>query len=397
MPATRLKLAFVVDRFGNRFGGAEAYGVALMRELSAICDITVFAREYDPACDVRLPNVLIRSWRAWPSWCRVLLFAFKAAHQTTGKFDVVHSHVNGWSGNIDVLHVTPVRYKWRITRASAWQALMTRISPRISTYLWMESCRVRSRTGHRTVAVSGLIAQQLEQAYGPIADIQIIPPGVSAAPLPDASARAAQRHALGFSPDDRVCLLVARNPLRKGLPVILKAMGQLPGHVKLLVVGGDDTTRAYVRQHVAAEVMERVVVAGETSNVDAYYAVADLYVHPTLNDSYGMAPLEAMAFGLPVIVSATPWCGLSQYIRHEQEALLLSQPEDPDELAGSITRILEDDSLRRRLAQGGKDFSLTRGWPEIARQYLDLYHQSMAERRTPETSAEGGTNQGGNR
>ncbi|HLV29106.1 MAG TPA: glycosyltransferase family 1 protein, partial [Burkholderiaceae bacterium] len=50
----RLKIAFVVDRFGNRYGGAEAYGVELMRELAQRHDVTVFGREYDPDCNLTL-------------------------------------------------------------------------------------------------------------------------------------------------------------------------------------------------------------------------------------------------------------------------------------------------------------------------------------------------------
>ena len=58
---------------------------------------------------------------------------------------------------------------------------------------------------------------------------------------------------------------------------------------------------------------------------------ADLYVHPTLNDSFGMAPLEAMSFGLPVILSPAPWCGFAQYVKAGEEALVLSHPEQADE------------------------------------------------------------------
>jgi UDP-glucose:(heptosyl)LPS alpha-1,3-glucosyltransferase len=381
MPETRLKVAFVVDRFGARFGGAEAYGVALMRELSVSCDVTVFARDYDRECSVRLPYVPIQSWKGWPSWCRVLLFAFKSTRLIGSEFDIVHSHVNGWNGDIDVLHVTPVRYKWRVKPAAAWRALMTRLSPRIQTYLGLEACRVRPRAGHRTVAVSGLIARQLTESYGPACDAQVIPPGVQANLAYNAEERLALRRALGYSAQDQVCLLVARNPLRKGLATIMKALEQLPGHVRLLVVGGGAATRAYVSAHARKDIAQRIRIVDETSMVSPYYAVADLYVHPTSNDSYGMAPLEAMAAGLPAILSASPWCGLSQYIRHGHEALLLSRPDDAAELADSIASILRDDALRLSLAQNGRAFSDTRNWPDIARQYLDLYAQVLAERR----------------
>jgi UDP-glucose:(heptosyl)LPS alpha-1,3-glucosyltransferase len=381
MPDIRLKVAFVVDRFGSRFGGAEAYGVALMRELSASCDITVFARDYDRECGVLLPYVPIQSWKRWPSWCRVLLFAVKSTHRIGREFDIVHSHVNGWNGDIDVLHVTPVRYKWRVKSSSAWQTLMAHVSPRIQTYLGLEACRVRPRAGHRTVAVSGLIARQLSESYGPGCNVQVIPPGVQANLAYDTGERQVLRRALGYSAEDQICLLVARNPLRKGLPVIMKALERLPGHVKLLVVGGRSATRDYVSAHAGKDVTQRVHVVDETSMVSPYYAAADLYVHPTSNDSYGMAPLEAMAAGLPVILSASPWCGLSQYIRHGHEALLLSRPDDAAELAESIASLLRDDTLRLSLAQAGRAFSDTRDWRDIARQYIDLYAQVLAERQ----------------
>jgi UDP-glucose:(heptosyl)LPS alpha-1,3-glucosyltransferase len=229
--------------------------------------------------------------------------------------------------------------------------------------------------------VSGLIARQLSESYGPGRNVQVIPPGVQANRAYDAGERQALRRTLGYSPEDQVCLLVARNPLRKGLPVIMKALERLPGHVRLLVVGGRAATRDYVSAHAGRDIAQRVRIVDETSMVSPYYAAADLYVHPTSNDSYGMAPLEAMAAGLPVILSDSPWCGLSQYIRHGQEALLLSRPNDDAGLADSIACLLHDDALRLRLAQAGRAFSDTRNWPDIARQYLDLYAQVLAERQ----------------
>lgn len=386
MPDSRLKLAFVVDRFGSRFGGAEAYGVALMRELAESCDITVIARDYDPDCGITLPYVPIKSWKGWPSWCRVLLFAMKAGRLTAGKFDIVHSHVNGWCGDVDVMHVTPARYKWRTKAPSAWQRLGSYFSPRILTYLGLETHRARTRRGHRTIAVSELIARELQQAYRQDALVQVIPPGTSDA-VPDPAARAAVRQAQGWRDTDVVCLLVSRNPLRKGLAVILKALGRLPPHVKLLVVGEQNRSAAFVRQHASPEVAGRVRLIDETSDVSPYYAAADIYVHPTLNDSYGMAPLEAMSFGLPVVVSASPWCGLAQYLENGQEALVLSQPEDPDKLAGCIHRIVGDDGLRQRLSSTGKRFSRTRGWPGIAGQYRDVYQDILAERHAQPADA----------
>ncbi|WP_397475688.1 glycosyltransferase family 4 protein [Pusillimonas sp.] len=379
MPERRLAIAFVVDRFGSRFGGAEAYGVELMRELSARHDITVFAREYDDACDLKLPFVPLRSWKHWPSWVRVLLFAIRARRLTRTGYDIVHSHMNGWCGDVEVVHVTPVRFNWRVRPLPRVKRIMSYISLRVQTYLALEARRVEPRAGHRTVAVSGLIAEQLRQAYADVADAPIIPPGVAAAVQGEQSKRKATRESLGFSDDDLVCLLVARNPLRKGLPTVLNALDDLPQNIKLLIVGGNASVREHIARHDPDHLVSRVRVVGETPHVAHYYQASDIYVHPTLNDSFGMAPLEAMSFGLPVVLSPSPWCGFAQYVAPGSEALVLGHPEDAAELAACIQRLLDDAGLRQSLKAGGAQVVARHSWPRVAEQFEVLYRSILAE------------------
>ncbi|MBV6274434.1 glycosyltransferase family 4 protein [Alcaligenaceae bacterium CGII-47] len=381
MSATRLHIALVVDRFGSRFGGAEAYGVALMRELAPEHDITVFAREFDPACPLHLPFVRVPVSARWPSWVRSLLFAWRAARATRTGFDIVHSHKTGWCGDIEVVHVTPVRYRWRVQAISRIQRWLSYISPRVQTYLGLESRRLAPRPGHRTVAVSALIADQLSQAYGSALPVTIIPPGVT---LPDRSTPSRRheiRERLGLTEDEYVCLLVARNPMRKGLPTVIKALESLPQSVRVLVVGANAASREHVAQ-APQSLRDRVCLVNETSDVDGYYQAADAYIHPTLNDSFGMAPLEAMSYGLPVILSPMPWCGFAQYVRDGDDALLLSHPENAAELARYIEQLRTDPSLRAKLVTQAQRLLDQHAWPQVARQYLALYQAVLAERQS---------------
>lgn len=376
-----LKIAFVVDRFGNKYGGAEAYGVELMRELSKTHDITVFAREYDAACPLQVPFVPLRSWRNLPSWIRVLLFAVRARRHTREGFDIVHSHMNGWCGDVEVAHVTPVRYNWRVRPLPWYKKWLSRISPRVQTYLGLESRRVAQRPGHRIVAVSGLIAHQLQQAYGDQLKPPVIPPGVSPVGDVDPLLRGEVRTAFGWTDSDTVCLLVARNPLRKGLPTVLRALALLPPHVKLLVVGGNAAAREFTVRFQDGALGDRVRIVGETPDVGRYYGAADIYVHPTLNDSFGMAPLEAMAFGLPVIVSPSPWCGFAQYVENHSEALVLDHPEDAQQLAHYIEKLSQDPDLVARLARGAATVVKRHSWEQVARRYMQLYSQVLEAKR----------------
>lgn len=371
----RLRIALLVDRFGNRFGGAEAYGVELMRVLGQRHDVSVVARDFDS--DLPFPFLPVRFPGWLPSWMRVLYFAWKADRLTRGRYDIVHSHMNGWAGEIQVMHVTPVRYN-RLTRVKPLKRALAWLSPRLATYLLLEKSRVRRAPARRVVAVSGLIMDQLHRSYGPQLPVEIIAPGVKLPAPESAAARAATRAQVGWDADTIGCLLVARNPLRKGLPALLDALALLPPRYRLLVVGADQATRDRVR--AAGAVASRVSLVDPTPEVARYFAAADIYAHPTLNDSYAMAPLEAMSHGLPVVVSSPAYCGFAQYLSAGKDALILQDPRDGAQLAQALQRLGDEPELRAALSERGLAIARDQSWEAVAARYEALYRDVLAER-----------------
>ncbi|CAB3920291.1 glycosyltransferase family 4 protein [Achromobacter ruhlandii] len=371
----RLRIALLVDRFGNRFGGAEAYGVELMRVLGQRHDVSVVARDFDS--DLPFPFLPVRFPGWLPSWMRVLYFAWKADRLTRGRYDIVHSHMNGWAGEIQVMHVTPVRYN-RLTRVKPLKRALAWLSPRLATYLLLEKSRVRRAPARRVVAVSGLIMDQLHRSYGPRLPVEIIAPGVKLPAPESAAARAATRAQVGWDADTIGCLLVARNPLRKGLPALLDALALLPPRYRLLVVGADQATRDRVR--AAGAVASRVSLVDPTPEVARYFAAADIYAHPTLNDSYAMAPLEAMSHGLPVVVSSPAYCGFAQYLSAGKDALILQDPRDGAQLAQALQRLGDEPELRAALSERGMAIARDQSWEAVAARYEALYQDVLAER-----------------
>ena len=61
-------------------------------------------------------------------------------------------------------------------------------------------------------------------------------------------------------------------------------------------------------------------------DVSPAYLAADVLVHPTLEDTFAMVVLEAMAYGLPVVVSSAAYCGISGLLSHGVNALLVHEP-----------------------------------------------------------------------
>ena len=373
----RLRIALLIDRFGRRFGGAEAYGVNLFEVLSQRHDVTVIAHDFEHDLPVKEVRVTVN--RKWPSWLRVWHFARQAKRLTRDKFDVVHSHMNGGAGHIHVIHVAPIRYR-RLHGISAWRRCLVYLQPSNVAYLLLEAAAMRVKTGSRVVAVSHWLKERIHDSYGKQLVVDTIAPGAISVAV-DPTVRMQIRATLSWAQDDIGCLLVARNPLRKGLATVLEALSQLPENFRLAVVGTQPEIKDYLRVNYP-QLVARVNLIAPTSDVSPYYQAADVYVHPTLLDSFGMAPLEAMAHGLPVIVSGPEFCGFGQYVTHRHDAWVLANPEDPREIAQGLHALTSDPVLRAHLLQHAAKLVDSLSWAAAAQKYEALYAESIEARRS---------------
>lgn len=381
MSFPRLRIAFISYRFGRQFGGAEAYGVELMKELAKRHDIEVITHQADPELKKLFTVIPAPIASIWPSWIRSYLFAKKTAALTqSASYDIVHSHMNGWNGDVDVLHVKSVRYHQLTRHRSLLKRLLHLISPRILMYLWLEKQRVHTKPPKRTVVVSDLVKHQLQQAYKTTYPFDVITPGVHV-PVLDPMIRQQQRQQLGYSPQDTVCIQVARNPLAKGLNTLLQALTALPAHVKLLVVGAPAALAAQMQHELAQHQLQtRVRFIEQQSTISSYYQAADICVHPTLNDSFGMAPLEAMSYQLPVIMSSEKWCGFAHYVTDRQQALLLAQPDNYRHIVQAIESLMNEPELKQQLIKQANELVDQFSWPQLAKRYENIYFEVIAGR-----------------
>ncbi|HTA38089.1 MAG TPA: glycosyltransferase, partial [Candidatus Acidoferrales bacterium] len=117
----------------------------------------------------------------------------------------------------------------------------------------------------------------------------------------------------------------------------------------------------------------RIVALGDISEerLIGYYAGARALVQPALAEGFGLPMLEAMAVGCPVIASA------EAVPRVLEPAALTFAPDAPDELRARIEAVLNDATLRARLAERGRDVARTLTWDRCARATADLYHEVL--------------------
>lgn len=371
-----MRIAVISRVFAKSGGGAESYSVALVQQLAARHEIHVFAQESNqPVPGVNYHRVFCLSRK--PRWINQLLFAVATWWRTRTGFDVVHSHENTWHGQIQTIHVRPTRYNLFHGRRGVrlwlrWVKVL--LSPRLITYVGLEGARFRPAPARRVVATSDTLKDECELAYPASRPwLSVVTPGTH---LPQGTTtRAEARHQLGLPLEAPLLLFVANDYARKGLDTLLQALAKLPSEAHLAVAGNPASIPRYRQLAVQLGLLKRVHFLGSRNDLSPVYLAVDGLVHPTLEDSFAMVVLEAMAYGLPVVVSGPAHCGISRQLQDGVQALLLRDPRDADGLAGQINSLLTNPVLARQLGRQALAFAQAHSWESAALQYEHLYQQ----------------------
>lgn len=375
----RLRIAVLNRIFSSTGGGAERYSIALVEQLAQRHEIHVFAQSIHH----RWPGVHyhhVAQGFARPRWLNQLWFACATWWQTRRGFDVVHSHELGWHGQVQTVHVVPVRYsllqgRTGLARALRWLKIAT--SPRLLAYLALEHARYAVGDGRVITLASSSQRISMAEAYPQaLAACRIVPPGVAVLPgQTGITQRQAARTQLGLPAQGQCVLFVGNDFQKKGLPTLLAALAQLPADVFLAVVGNPAQQALVEDELQASGQRERVYFLGALSGVDVAYQAADCLAHPTREDTFAMVVLEAFSHSVPAVVSNVPYCGIAAELHDGQEALLLDDPGDAGALAHAVHRALTDTALIAQLREQGQAFARRHLWSEIAQQQEFIYQQ----------------------
>jgi glycosyltransferase involved in cell wall biosynthesis len=383
-PPRKLRIAVFNRTFSPTGGGAERYSIALVEQLSARHDMHVFAQEIDhqwPGVTYHKVSAPLRK----PRWVNQLWFATMTWWATRRGFDVVHSHENTWHGEVQTVHVLPVKYNLFHARGGLrlvlrWIKVLT--SPRLLAYLALERARYAPRPGRQVVVTSESLRPIMEVAYPACrAAVSVVTPGITLPDLPVTLDRKREaRTQLGL-PAEGPCLLFVGNDYRKkGLEALLQALTQLPADVVLAVVGNPAHIAEFRALAETLKLGVRVFFLGALKDVSPAYEAADTLVHPTFEDTFAMVVLEAMAHGLPVVVSGPKYCGISGLLSQGVNALMLDDPRDVAELTRVLGDLLAQVRLRETLSEGAVAFAAHYQWRDIALQQEALCRLAIAAR-----------------
>lgn len=392
---SNLRIA-VVSPFVDKQHGTERAVAELVERLAHFygCDVHLYAQRAEDmtssVTEVAKTQAGSVHWRKVPSISGPHLIQFiwwywqnqrarrKDAAKGGMEFDVILSAgINCSDADVILVHAVFHRLaelqketssrSLRAWHRSLYYGLLRRLERKIYTH-----------RGTALAAVSERTAGQLLDYFGR-SDVRVIPNGVDSQafnPAARESLRNEVRLRWNFADTEVVVLLVGNDWRNKGLATLLNAAAkyrELP--LRLLIVGADDPSnwRTTISR---LDLEQKVSFLRHSPNVLEFYAAADILAAPSLEDSFNLPVLEAMACGIPVITSG--YAGVSSLLHHGQDCFVLEQPHDFDTLAVHLTNLCNDKSLRLSLGAEAARTSSQFTWERS----VDLIVKLIEEFRT---------------
>lgn len=176
-----------------------------------------------------------------------------------------------------------------------------------------------------------------------------------------------------------IVLAVGRVIERKGFPVLVRAAERLRGKARVVVVGGGEDEAKVRREVEKRKVGDVVELVGRLPNEELaeLYARCAVFCLPAIIDSrgetegLGVVLLEAMSHGKPVVASDLG--GIPDAVKDGETGLLIPH-DDPDVLAKSLLRVVEDEGFAKRLGEAGRERAKRLfSWDSIAEKHLEIY------------------------
>jgi len=145
-------------------------------------------------------------------------------------------------------------------------------------------------------------------------------------------------------------------------------------HVTMIITG-DGPQRHYMEKH-----MPKAVFTGKIPHRDLprLYASCDIFLFPSITETFGNVNLEALASGLPVVAAAK---GGPLGIVRDGETGYLAQPKNVDDFCDKLARLIDNPAELRRMSKNAAAYARTQSWGALCKEMFQSYERIVAESR----------------
>jgi UDP-glucose:(heptosyl)LPS alpha-1,3-glucosyltransferase len=367
-----MKIAVVIPKYGL-VGGAEGFAYELTERLAERegLEIHLFANQWQSGkTSITFHKVPIIPF---PRFMRPVSFAYFSNKRIRSKdYDLVHSHDRIFQMDLFTMHGIPHK-TWIKEARRKHLSLFDR------SMVWVEKKGITGSQIPMVLPVSSLVKDELLKLYNiPESKIRVIHPGVSMdrfSAYDQESCRHEIRQRHGLSLSDVVVLFVGMNFEIKRLELVLNGIAYLvakentSSNLKLLVVGKGEKKR-YLTMARDLGIVNRVIFAGVTQEVEKYYLASDIFAMPSQFDTFGLAVLEAMMARLPVIIAQR--IGAKDLIESGVQGFVLPDDPSPSDVSEKLAVLMEKEK-RLKMGENAQEVALQYSWNKTADQVEELY------------------------
>ncbi|MBT0158830.1 glycosyltransferase family 4 protein [Candidatus Bathyarchaeota archaeon A05DMB-2] len=184
----------------------------------------------------------------------------------------------------------------------------------------------------------------------------------------------------GFSRDNFIVLVPRRLVEKNGVIYAVRAMKHVAGENVRLIIAGDGPERQKILVEAAADQRIKLVGAVPHDEVASYYMMADSVLIPSatthgIQEATSLAMLEGMSCGKAVICSEIG--GMREIIQHMKNGILIKE-KDPEEIARTISAIMNNSVLMSELSRNAREYVLqNHSYLAHAQKVLNIYHEVL--------------------
>jgi UDP-glucose:(heptosyl)LPS alpha-1,3-glucosyltransferase len=372
-----MKIAFVIHDI-NPYGGQERSTLEIVNHLAEHHDVHVFSSSFS-GLNSKIKTHKVPVGLRRPVWIKDFIFRICATFMIWRKgFDLIH--ITGTCSFIaDIITVQFCHQRWAIERRRLPKTFSFRqVIQEFQTWTdlfweWLIFALLRNK---QYIALSETVAGDLKKYYS-IKKIAVIPHGVNFDEFKPLERDRLEIRKEQNVKDDELVILFVGTFERKGLFYLIPALKQLGKPFRLFVVGSGP--RLDAETHLfAAGLLEKAVFFGHRKDVERFYRAADIFVLPSLYDPFGLVGIEALATGLPSIVSRAS--GVSQHIKPGVNGYVLEHADSVDLLAELLNKIAED-VLKTEMGPQTRESVIDAKWTNIFPKYDELFKASRSGKK----------------
>ena len=338
-----MNLAFIAIRY-DLVGGTERDLYELTRQLALRGhEVTIYCGQIraEPAVGVQIVRIPIfgfgRIALLWSVAVQGPKVAFRGGHDLVYSFArCVKQDVVRCGGGLHCTYLEDVK-----TLHSPLKRFLRALSVFHCLMLWIERQQYSADNFIEITAISRQVQKEVQSIFEhPDEKFRVIYDGIDLERFGEGGDGASVRERFGIPVNARLLLFVGKGFERKGLATVLKAMASMsPDDVRLLIVGADQETGSYQSMAKSLGLSDRVMFAGQQRRVEDFYHAADLLVLPSRQEAFGNVVLEAMACGVPAVVSRVS--GAAEVLTGTLQQGILESHDDAEALSGILERMLE--------------------------------------------------------